>query len=330
MRFKVFIENQAGSSRKNHDDEKTLMFQRSETVSRAYPFPYGFIIGTSAADGDCLDCFVISERALRIGEVVECEAIGLMEQTEDGLSDHNVLAQLVGERAAVTAEVRATLADFVQNVFSHIPGKAIGVGRFLGVNAAETAIEECRVPVEVREEPISTLPQHAEIPIAFTVERVCDIEDGPGGFAFTERVLDAPYVKDYDEHETPMQWATRFDVSKWGLLSAFGAGQRVGGAVVAVDTPGLNLLHGRTDLALLWDIRVGPEYRKGGIGSALFRAVEGWARARGCRELKVETQNVNVPACRFYQRQGCHLTAVYRDAYPLLSNEIQLLWSKRF
>ena len=53
-----------------------------------------------------------------------------------------------------------------------------------------------------------------------------------------------------------------------------------------------------------------------------------WAAARGCRRLKVETQNINVPACRFYERQGCVLAEVRRDAYPELPGEIQLLWQK--
>jgi inorganic pyrophosphatase len=143
--FRVFIENEAGSNLKNHHDERALTFLRSEKVSRAYPFPYGFIIGTKNADGDCLDCFVIAKRALRTGEVVECEVIGLMEQTEDGLSDHNVLAQLVGEHAEVSAMVQAALDDFVQNVFSHTPGRRIEVGNFLGAAEAEAAIEQARV-----------------------------------------------------------------------------------------------------------------------------------------------------------------------------------------
>jgi hypothetical protein len=42
----------------------------------------------------------------------------------------------------------------------------------------------------------------------------------------------------------------------------------------------------------------------------------------------VETQNVNVAACRFYARQGCVLTAVDPFAYPALPGEIQLLWYK--
>jgi GNAT superfamily N-acetyltransferase len=146
----------------------------------------------------------------------------------------------------------------------------------------------------------------------------------------TERRLDAPYVKDYDAipGEHPAGWAERFDVSRWGVTAAWVAGRRVGGAVVAFRTPGLDMLEGRDDLAVLWDIRVAPEARGRGVGSALFRAAEAWARARGCRQLKVETQNVNVAACRFYARQGCVLTSVHRDAYPGLPDEIRLLWYK--
>jgi hypothetical protein len=49
---------------------------------------------------------------------------------------------------------------------------------------------------------------------------------------------------------------------------------------------------------------------------------------RGCRRLKVETQNTNVPACRLYASQGCTLGAIHRFAYPELPEEIQLLWYK--
>ena len=65
-----------------------------------------------------------------------------------------------------------------------------------------------------------------------------------------------------------------------------------------------------------------------GIGSALFEGVETWARAHRCRQLKVETQNINVPACGFHTRRGCELRAVHHAAYPDLPAEIQLLWYK--
>ncbi|MGZ8471829.1 MAG: hypothetical protein ACXWZ7_20745 [Gemmatirosa sp.] len=43
----------------------------------------------------------------------------------------------------------------------------------------------------------------------------------------------------------------------------------------------------------------------------------------------METQNVNVAACRFYAHQGCILGAVHRFAYPTLPDEAQLLWYRR-
>lgn len=85
---------------------------------------------------------------------------------------------------------------------------------------------------------------------------------------------------------------------------------------------------GRDDVAVLWDIRVLPRERGGGVGSALFRAAGGWARTRGCRRLTIETQNINVPACRFYQKMGCTLGAIDRFAYPGQPAEVQLLWWK--
>jgi len=40
--------------------------------------------------------------------------------------------------------------------------------------------------------------------------------------------------------------------------------------------------------------------------------------------LKVETQNINVPACRFYAKQGCVLRAVHPHAYSEFPDEAQV------
>lgn len=90
----------------------------------------------------------------------------------------------------------------------------------------------------------------------------------------------------------------------------------------------IDMREGRNDLALIWDIRVTPELRGKGIGSVLIRAAEQWARARGCTELKVETQNINVEACEFYEKSGFELRAVDPNAYPGL-DEIQMLWYRK-
>jgi GNAT superfamily N-acetyltransferase len=185
--------------------------------------------------------------------------------------------------------------------------------------------------IHIVEEPIQAgFADYARVPIAFMVEKVLDIREAPGGApALAERKIPVPYVKDYDRDDHPTTWPARFDVSRWGLLAAVMKGQRMGGAIIAVDTPGLTMLDGRTDLAVLWDIRVTSGARRKGIGSALFHAVEEWARSRNCREVRIETQNTNVTACRFYQRLGCVLDVVNRHAYLEMPEEIQLLWRKR-
>ena len=53
------------------------------------------------------------------------------------------------------------------------------------------------------------------------------------------------------------------------------------------------------------------------------------ARETGYRQMIIECQNNNVPACRFYRKQGAVRGKVDRYAYyddPMLRNETQLIW----
>jgi ribosomal protein S18 acetylase RimI-like enzyme len=191
------------------------------------------------------------------------------------------------------------------------------------------------VSLEIRQEAVTlgTLGDYAGISSAFIVDAILEValaDGGLGGMSLTETPVADPYVKDYDtvEGAGPTRWAESFDVSNWGLLSVWRDGARVGGAVIAFRTPDVWMLGGRSDVAVLWDIRVAPEQRGAGVGSALFRAVEAWASVRGADWLKIETQNVNLAACRFYQKMGCTLGRIDRFAYPSLPGEAQLLWWK--
>lgn len=184
--------------------------------------------------------------------------------------------------------------------------------------------------IQIRTESIADLDQHREISIAFEVSAVFSVEliaSGLGGLILHERAVDNPWVKDYDATgRGPSTWPSRFDVSRWGLLGAYEHDRRVGGAVIAFDTPKLHMLRGRRDLAVLWDLRVNHDSRRSGAGAALFRAAEAWAREHGCSAIEVETQQTNVAACRFYARMGCSLAAVDRFAYANLPDETQLIW----
>ena len=144
--------------------------------------------------------------------------------------------------------------------------------------------------LEIRQEALTpqTLAEHGRTSIAFTVDRVLAVavtEDGAGGMSvtLTETPVATPYVKDYDavSGEGPTRWAQTFDTSHWGMIGAYRDNIRIGGAVLAFRTAHLWLLAGRDDVAMLWDLRVAPEHRGTGVGSALFQAAEVWADDRG-------------------------------------------------
>ena len=185
--------------------------------------------------------------------------------------------------------------------------------------------------VEIEEEGAGSLADYARISVAFEVRVVMDARASATSqtkFILVERQCSTPFVKDYDAipNNAPLDWPRRFDITRWGFLVARVDGARVGGAAIALrasasDTAG-------DDVAVLWDIRVAPDARGKGVGSALLAAAERWAAGRGARRFEAETQNINVPACRFYEARGFALEAIDPLAYPELPKEIQFLWYK--
>ncbi len=181
----------------------------------------------------------------------------------------------------------------------------------------------------------ATFEAYASVPMAFEVDsrfRVEPFDVATGGFNLVLEPVTPGYVDDpdSDEGEHPTDWPKRWDTSRWAVFAAFDDSLRVGGAVVAFDTDDVWFLEGRKDIAALWDIRVAPDTRRGGIGKALFSAAAAWARERSCHLLKIETQDINVPACRFYAAMGCELGAVNRCFYqPPYADEVQFVWYLR-
>lgn len=179
--------------------------------------------------------------------------------------------------------------------------------------------------------PPARLAEYDTVPSRFEVHSIlqADVVDGGlGGITLHEVPVEKPYIKDYDSYgELPSDWPRQFDVANWGFFLAMQETRPVGAATVAFNTAGVNMLEARRDLSVLWDIRVCPEAR--GVGILLFRHAAQWSRERGCVQMKIETQNVNVPACRFYQRMGARLGEIRRFGYaavPAVAHEVMLNW----
>ena len=81
------------------------------------------------------------------------------------------------------------------------------------------------------------IAEYASISIAFRVEQVVDVDSLllSHGSRVESRAIANPYVKDYDAYpdNSPLSWASRFDLTRWGMVGAFVGGKRVGGAAVA-------------------------------------------------------------------------------------------------
>jgi len=183
------------------------------------------------------------------------------------------------------------------------------------------------------EEPPTRLAEYAQVPMGFTVaERIDDQALAPLRDAASVQAVavSPPYCKDYDSYPGghPSEWPRQFDLSRWTILAAYDGARRVGGVVIIVDDPQIDLLRDCPAGALLWDLRVAPEARRQGVGSALVEAAERRAREGGARSLRVETQDVNVPACRFYHAKGFRVERATPGAYAELPSEVQLIWRK--
>lgn len=175
------------------------------------------------------------------------------------------------------------------------------------------------------------LAEYATIPMTIDVRTILDLQpinNGLGGLAFQETPVTS-YLKDYDADGGPLCWPINFDLQNWGLFLGYENELPLGGAAVAFNSANIDILEGRSDLAVLWDLRVHPKVRGMGVGTQMFHHVVNWARNKGCKQLKIESQNVNPRACRFYAKQGCHLAHINRYAYrniPEVAHEIMLLW----
>ena len=143
--IRVLIQVAAGSCDKNFYDESTLEYLETRRVSRPYPYPYGFIIGTSAADGDCVDCYLITSDELTAGSIVECEPVGLLLQDEDGEIDHKVLGTIPGQNVVVGQELLQELQEFIYTLFAEYPDMQVRVGPILSKKAALHHLQKSRL-----------------------------------------------------------------------------------------------------------------------------------------------------------------------------------------
>ena len=131
--IQMLIQVAAGSCHRKIYNERTLEYLETRPGSRPYPYPYGFIVGTSAEDGARVDCYLITSDKVTSGAIVECEPVGLLLQDEDGEIDHKILAAIPGQAVIVGPELLQELQEFIYAIFAGYP---VRVGPILPREAA--------------------------------------------------------------------------------------------------------------------------------------------------------------------------------------------------
>jgi GNAT superfamily N-acetyltransferase len=170
------------------------------------------------------------------------------------------------------------------------------------------------------------MEDYSKIPISFEVKsilHVSHINQGLGGIQLIEQNC-TTYVKNYDEIDEvhPLNWSKFFNLEEWGIFVIHYNDIYIGGATV---TPPMSK---DKKVAVLWDLRIHPDFRGQGLGKDLLKVVYNWVNSNNYSRLIVETQNINVSACKFYSKMGFILGTIDINGYynSEVAHETKLLW----
>lgn len=188
------------------------------------------------------------------------------------------------------------------------------------------------MPITICDTSPDLYSRYAEIDPSFEVTsvlRVIPKANGLGGIEFLEEEIAQAYTKGADTPDySPLFWPPREERGEFAAFLAMDGDLAVGGAAVVINPAGAFLFERRDALAGLWDIRIRPDRRGTGVGTRLLLHAADWARKKGCVQLRIECQNTNVAACRFYAKH-CVLGGIERYGYaacPDVAHEAMLLW----
>lgn len=152
--IKVFIEIPEGSLVKYERDEETgmLMADRILHTPMAFPFNYGFVIGSHGQDGDPTDIVLLTSEKLVPGVGIKAQLIGMLEMEDEEGVDTKLIAVPVlkvdpinGKWQDIT-DVPEHTKNKIKHFFDHYkdlePGKFVKTGKFLSRDEAAKVLAE--------------------------------------------------------------------------------------------------------------------------------------------------------------------------------------------
>jgi len=168
---------------------------------------------------------------------------------------------------------------------------------------------------------IETLNLVNKIESSFIVDSKLNIKLAEGSFSYEIQPV-KPYKKIYGYED--IDYSEFIDNHKKIVFLAFDKDELAGQIIVAKNW---------NSFARIEDIRIEQKHRIKGIGSALMKKAIEWAKLNNFPGMEVETQNVNVKASTFYEKNGFVLGGVSLYAYKAgkeEKDEILLNWYMLF
>jgi inorganic pyrophosphatase len=108
-RLEVIIETPRGSRNKYKYEASSKMYKLSKVMPEGMVFPYdfGYVPATKAADGDPLDVLVLTDEPLFPGCLIDCKVIGAIEaeQEEKGVKHRNDRLIAVATQSLLYSEI---------------------------------------------------------------------------------------------------------------------------------------------------------------------------------------------------------------------------------
>jgi len=135
----VFIEIPQGVSVKYELDKQSglIFVDRFLYTEMNYPFNYGFVPGTLAADGDPVDILVLSSKPVVPGVVIPSRPIGMLEMQDEAGIDNKVIAVPLpkvdpkfkdyNDVSDIPAKIKDEIKYFFENYKKSEPGKWVKV-----------------------------------------------------------------------------------------------------------------------------------------------------------------------------------------------------------
>ncbi len=156
----VIIETPAGSRYKYAWDPDVQRFRAKNVMplGTSFPFDFGFVPDTVAADGDPIDVLVLADAPLAVGAIVECRVLGVfrVSQSERGsrklIRNDRIIAvpakSLRGSRWFELDDIGTELQDEIARFFQtyvELQGRKFELFGRAGSRAADAAITAAKM-----------------------------------------------------------------------------------------------------------------------------------------------------------------------------------------